>query len=117
MRSLALEHASDAVAEILIAYEMNGEPLNADHGNPFRLIVPRWYGVASVKWLKRIEVTTEPFQGEFEARHYMYEWADRPPEPVTVMLVRALLPTPHRAPAFRRVATRCAERLGPGRLP
>ncbi len=76
VRSLALEHATDAVAEILIAYEMNGEPLNADHGKPFRLIVPHWYGVASVKWLKRIEVTTEPFQGEFEARHYMYEWAD-----------------------------------------
>ena len=32
VRSLALEHATDAVAEILIAYEMNGEPLNADHG-------------------------------------------------------------------------------------
>ena len=94
VRSLALEHATDAVADILIAYEMNGEPLNADHGNPFRLIVPRWYGVASVKWLKRIEVTTEPFQGEFEARHYMYEWADRPPEPVTVMPVRALITDP-----------------------
>ena len=94
VRSLSLEHATDAVAEILIAYEMNGEPLNADHGNPFRLIVPRWYGVASVKWLKRIEVTTEPFQGEFEARHYMYEWADRPPEPVTVMPVRRLYHRP-----------------------
>ena len=56
--------------------------------------MPRWYGVASVKWLKRIEVTTEPFQGEFEARHYMYEWADRPPEPVTVMPVRALITDP-----------------------
>ena len=29
-------------AEILIAYEMNGEPLDADHGAPFRLIVPHW---------------------------------------------------------------------------
>ena len=105
VRSLALEHATDAVAEILIAYEMNGEPLNADHGKPFRLIVPRWYGVASVKWLKRIEVTTEPFQGEFEARHYMYEWADRPSEPVTVMPVQLSCPTRHRAPAVRRVAT------------
>jgi DMSO/TMAO reductase YedYZ molybdopterin-dependent catalytic subunit len=34
----------DPDAEILIAYEMNGEPLNADHGAPFRLIVPNWYG-------------------------------------------------------------------------
>jgi DMSO/TMAO reductase YedYZ molybdopterin-dependent catalytic subunit len=94
IRSLALAHAADPTAEILIAYEMNGEPLNPDHGAPFRLIVPHWYGVASVKWLKRIEVATEPFQGEFEAHHYMYEWADRPHEPVTVMQVRALITDP-----------------------
>ena len=57
-RSLTLVHAADPASEILIAYEMNGEPLNPDHGAPFRLIVPHWYGVASVKWLKRIEVLT-----------------------------------------------------------
>ena len=57
-RSLTLVHAADPAAEILIAYEMNGEPLNPDHGAPVRLIVPHWYGVASVKWLKRIEVLT-----------------------------------------------------------
>ena len=57
-RSLTLVHAADPSAEILIAYEMNGEPLNPDHGSPFRLIVPHWYGVASVKWLKHIEVLT-----------------------------------------------------------
>lgn len=38
---------------------MNGQPLIADHGAPFRLIVPHWYAVASVKWLKRIDVLTE----------------------------------------------------------
>jgi DMSO/TMAO reductase YedYZ molybdopterin-dependent catalytic subunit len=97
IRSLAVAQATDPSAEILIAYEMNGEPLTPDHGAPFRLIVPHWYGVASVKWLKRIEVTTEPFQGEFEARHYMYEWPDRPHEPVTTMQVRALITDP--APA------------------
>ena len=42
--------------------------------------MPHWYGVASVKWLKRIEVLTEPFIGEFETGHYMYQWADRPHE-------------------------------------
>ena len=52
--------------EILIAYEMNGEPLNPDHGSPFRLIVPHWYGSLLVKWLKRIELLTQPFIGEFE---------------------------------------------------
>ena len=43
-------------------------------------IVPHWYAVASVKWLKRIDVLTEPFAGEFQTGHYIYEWPDRPHE-------------------------------------
>ena len=93
-RSLTLVHAADPSAEILIAYEMNGEPLNPDHGAPFRLIVPHWYGVASVKWLKRIDVLTEPFSGEFQTGHYIYQWPDRPHEPVTLMRVRARITDP-----------------------
>ena len=93
-RSLSLAHAIDPAAEILIAYEMNGEPLNPDHGAPFRLIVPNWYGVASVKWLKHIDVLTQPYIGEFETGHYMYEWPDRPHEPVTVLRVRARVTDP-----------------------
>ena len=58
---------------------MNGEPLRPTTARPFRLIVPHWYAVASVKWLKRIDVLTEPFVGEFQTGHYMYEWPDRPP--------------------------------------
>ncbi|TWF75068.1 molybdenum-dependent oxidoreductase-like protein [Pseudonocardia hierapolitana] len=96
VRSLTLAHATDPQAEILIAYEMNGEPLNPDHGAPFRLIVPHWYGVASVKWLKHIDVLTEPYAGEFETGHYMYQWADRPPERVTLMRVRARITDPAR---------------------
>ena len=68
VRSLALEHATDPAAEILIAYAMNGEPLTPDHGAPFRLIVPHWYAVASVKWLKRIDVLTEPYCGRVPDR-------------------------------------------------
>jgi DMSO/TMAO reductase YedYZ molybdopterin-dependent catalytic subunit len=94
VRSLPLALATDASAEVLVAYEMNGEPLNADHGAPFRLIVPHWYAVASVKWLKRIDVLTEPFAGEFQTGHYIYEWADRPHEPVTLMRVRARITDP-----------------------
>ena len=41
---------------------------------------PHWYAVASVKWLKRIDVLTEPYAGEFQTGHYMYQWADRPHE-------------------------------------
>ena len=64
VRALPLGLAADPASEILIAYAMNGEPLGADHGAPFRLIAPHWYAVASVKWLKRIDVLTEPFSGE-----------------------------------------------------
>ena len=94
IRSLPFDLAMDSSASILVAYEMNGEPLNADHGAPFRLIVPHWYGVASVKWLSRIEVITQPYEGEFQTNHYMYEWPDRPNEPVNVMLVRARITDP-----------------------
>ena len=93
-RSLPLAHVTDPAAEILIAYEMNGEPLNRDHGAPFRLIVPHWYAVASVKWLKRIDVLTEPFSGEFQTGHYIYQWPDRPHEPVALMRVRARITDP-----------------------
>ena len=93
-RSLDFPHAADPAAQILIAYEMNGEPLTPDHGAPFRLIVPRWYGVASVKWLKRIDVIPQEYEGEFQVGHYMYEWADRPHEPVTLMRVRARITDP-----------------------
>jgi DMSO/TMAO reductase YedYZ molybdopterin-dependent catalytic subunit len=94
VRSLALAHATDPAAEILIAYEMNGEPLSPDHGAPFRLVVPHWFAVASVKWLKRVDVLTEPYVGEFQTGHYIYEWPDRPHEPVTLMRVRARITDP-----------------------
>ena len=94
VRSLALEDAADPAAEILIAYEMNGQPLIPDHGAPFRLIVPHWYAVASVKWLKRIDVVTEPYAGEFQTGHYVYEWPDREHERVTLMRVRARITDP-----------------------
>src|SRR3954471_23345203 len=94
VRALPLAHVTDPAAEILIAYEMNGKPLGQDHGSPFRIIVPHWYAVASVKWLKRIDVLTEPYAGEFQTGHYMYEWADRPHEPVDLMRVRARITSP-----------------------
>jgi DMSO/TMAO reductase YedYZ molybdopterin-dependent catalytic subunit len=96
-RALSLEIASDPAAEVLIAYEMNGEPLRPDHGAPFRLVVPHWYAVASVKWLTRLDVLTEPFAGEFQSGHYIYEWPDRPHERVELMRVRARITDP--APA------------------
>jgi DMSO/TMAO reductase YedYZ molybdopterin-dependent catalytic subunit len=101
VRALPLAHAADPAAEILIAYEMNGEPLSPDHGAPFRVIVPHWYAVASVKWLKRIDVLTEPYAGEFQTGHYMYEWPDRPHEAVRLMRVRARITEPAAAATIK----------------
>ena len=56
-RPLPVEKALD---DVLLAYEMNGEPLPPDHGAPVRLVVPGWIGVASIKWLGRIEVSDQP---------------------------------------------------------
>jgi hypothetical protein len=49
---------------------MNGELLDATHGHPLRLFVPGWYGVASVKWLQRVEVINTPFRGYFQSVKY-----------------------------------------------
>ncbi|WP_336205442.1 sulfite oxidase [Nonomuraea sp. LPB2021202275-12-8] len=49
-----------AMGDVLVAYEMNGEPLPPDHGFPVRLVVPGWVGIASIKWLGEIEVSTSP---------------------------------------------------------
>jgi DMSO/TMAO reductase YedYZ molybdopterin-dependent catalytic subunit len=94
VRSLPLSYAQDPMSKIMIAYEMNGEPLSRDHGAPFRLIVPRWFAVASVKWPTHIDVLTEPYAGEFQTGHYIYEWADQPHEPVTYMRVRSRITDP-----------------------
>lgn len=56
--------------DTLIALRMNGEPLTPSHGFPARLLVPGWYGVASVKWLTRLEALREPFRGYFQTVKY-----------------------------------------------
>jgi DMSO/TMAO reductase YedYZ molybdopterin-dependent catalytic subunit len=70
-RSLSVRDALESGA--LLAYAMNGQPLPARHGYPLRLIVPGWYAVASVKWLTDIRVAGEPFNGFFQATHYVYD--------------------------------------------
>ena len=65
-------HRTDALrGEVMLAYEMNGEPLNRYHGAPLRLIVPGWYGVSNVKWLTQIHVQDRRFMGRFMARDYV----------------------------------------------
>jgi DMSO/TMAO reductase YedYZ molybdopterin-dependent catalytic subunit len=92
-RSLAVGEAMRE--EVLLVYEMNGEPLPPQHGYPLRLLKPGWYGMASVKWLDRIEVMAEPFQGYQMLRAYRYaQTADDPGEAVTLIRARALMIPP-----------------------
>jgi DMSO/TMAO reductase YedYZ molybdopterin-dependent catalytic subunit len=58
--------------EVLIAYQMNGGDLPLHHGYPVRAIVPGHYGMASVKWLTRIEAVREPFRGYWQTSDYGY---------------------------------------------
>lgn len=67
-RSLPLEKALHP--DTLVATRMNGEPLEPSHGFPARLLVPGWYGVASVKWLCRVEAVTTPFDGFYQTVKY-----------------------------------------------
>jgi DMSO/TMAO reductase YedYZ molybdopterin-dependent catalytic subunit len=65
-------HVEDALRpEVMLAYEMNGQPLPLYHGAPLRLVVPGWYGVANVKWLNQIHVQDRRFMGRFMARDYV----------------------------------------------
>jgi DMSO/TMAO reductase YedYZ molybdopterin-dependent catalytic subunit len=59
-----------ALHDVLLAYEMNGEPLLPDHGHPVRLIVPHWIGVSSIKWVGRIEVSDQPLFSPWNTQFY-----------------------------------------------
>lgn len=84
-RSLPLPVPDDA----LVAYAMNGRRLPPDHGAPFRLIVPGWYGVASVKWLTHIEAIARPFRGFYQADRYVIGET-----PVSEIAPRAVIVSP-----------------------
>jgi len=72
-RSIPLAKASQ---NVLLAYKMNGNDLPPEHGFPLRAVVPGWYAVASVKWLQRIIVTSQPFTGYYQTLDYAY-WKRR----------------------------------------
>jgi len=56
--------------DVLLADEMNGEPLQPVHGYPLRVVVPGHIGARSVKWLSTITVQPEPSANYFQARTY-----------------------------------------------
>jgi sulfite oxidase len=67
--------------EVLLAWAMNGEPLQAVHGAPVRAVVPGYIGARSVKWLERIEVSSKPSQGYFQHVVYRLLPEDESPGP------------------------------------
>ncbi|KAL6953176.1 sulfite oxidase, partial [Sarracenia purpurea var. burkii] len=88
--SIPLSQATNPVADVLLAYEMNGETLNRDHGYPLRVIVPGVIGARSVKWLDSINIIAEECQGFFMQKDYKMfppsvnwdniDWSTRKPQ-------------------------------------
>ena len=92
-RSLPLAEALGD--EVLQAYEANGRPLPPQHGYPLRLVVPGWYGMTNVKWLRSITAVAEPFRGYQQAQGYrMMRSPEDPGTPVTRMAPRSLMVPP-----------------------
>jgi DMSO/TMAO reductase YedYZ molybdopterin-dependent catalytic subunit len=93
-RSLSL---GKALHDVLLALRMNDEPLSPTHGFPLRAIVPGWYGMAAVKWLRRIIVTEQPFHGYYQTVDYTF-WergaGGARIVPITEMLVKAAIARP-----------------------
>jgi DMSO/TMAO reductase YedYZ molybdopterin-dependent catalytic subunit len=56
--------------DVLVAYELEGEPLSSAHGGPARLYVAPMYGYKSLKWLESIELTRAVVPGYWERRGY-----------------------------------------------
>ncbi len=66
-RSIPMEKALD---DAMVAYAQNGDALRPEQGYPVRLLLPGYEGSASVKWLRRIELATEPFMMREETSKY-----------------------------------------------
>jgi DMSO/TMAO reductase YedYZ molybdopterin-dependent catalytic subunit len=73
-RGLPLEVAMRP--EVLLAFQMNGQDIPSQNGGPVRLVVPRWAGIASVKWPVHLELVNQPFQGYYNAQRYIFVGAD-----------------------------------------
>ncbi|WCH96916.1 sulfite oxidase [Streptomyces moderatus] len=62
--------SAKALDDVLLAYEMNGEPLPPDHGHPVRVLVPSWVGISSIKWVGDIEVSAQPLFSPWNTTFY-----------------------------------------------
>ena len=72
-RSVPVEKARQ---DVLLAHKMNGKDVPPEHGFPVRAIVPGWYAMASVKWLQRVIIISQPFAGYYQTMDYSF-WKRR----------------------------------------
>lgn len=81
-----------ALDDVILAYEMNGEPLPYDHGYPVRVVVPSWVGIASIKWVGDIEVSAEPLSSPWNTDFYRLFGPSYPPggsDPLTRQTIKS----------------------------
>ncbi|MFF0473223.1 sulfite oxidase [Streptomyces sp. NPDC004284] len=86
-----------ALDDVILAYEMNDEPLPYDHGHPVRLVVPSWVGIASTKWLGDIEVSTKPLTSPWSTTWYRL-FGDAHPAGGSAPLTRQTLKSAYQLP-------------------
>lgn len=94
-RSLPIDKALHP--DTIIAYEYNHQPIPFKHGYPLRLIVPHWYAMAPVKWIKQISVIDSDFTGPFQSKDYVYypnKENNNGAFPVTTLNVNSTIQTP-----------------------
>ena len=91
-RSLSVEHAADP--EVLLVWACNGVDLPPQHGYPLRLLVPGWYGMASVKWLRSVEVVDQRFDGYQMRAYSLRQTPEDVGERLTRIAPRALVQPP-----------------------
>jgi len=112
----ALSVAEAMRDDVLLVWACNGVDLPPQHGYPLRLLVPGWYGMASVKWLRRIEVVAERFDGPQMRAYRLRQHSDDEGTPLTWIFPRALV-LPPGVPDFmsRRRILRPGEHVLEGR--
>jgi DMSO/TMAO reductase YedYZ molybdopterin-dependent catalytic subunit len=92
-RGLPLEVALSP--DVMLAWEMNGEPLPKPNGGPVRLLVPGWGGIASTKWIVNLDLIDHPFAGHFNTESYVIiDETETKVRPVREMPVKSVITMP-----------------------
>lgn len=68
--SVPVDVALSPRGDVLLAWEMNGQPLSRDHGAPLRVVVPGVTGARHVKWLGRVITSSEESASHWQRRDY-----------------------------------------------